>query len=410
MMKKLLTILGVPVLCVAGFAVAQIGSSRLAKFTRPLPQAVLTNYPAASTDRADKLPTSERASFNADGWREASSNYNYSFPRDHASHSDYKIEWWYYTGNLESKTGRRFGYQLTFFRSGVVMQTANPSRWAVRDLYMTHFCISDIENQKFYSFERLNRAGVGWAGADTNSYRVWNEDWQARLDGNTHVLDAERENYKLALQLTPEKTEIIHGENAISQKGAQVGNASHYVSLTRMRTTGTITVDGETFDLTGLSWMDHEFGTSFLEENQIGWDWFSIQLDDRRELMLFQIRRKDGSIDQHSSGTLIDADGRATRIAFGEFTLKPTGTNWSSQVSQATYPTEWLIEIPKLELRLTVRAAFGNQELQTTESTGVTYWEGSVSIEGTSRAQVVGGRGYLEMTGYAGQNMGAIFQ
>jgi predicted secreted hydrolase len=361
------------------------------------------------------LPTAPSAEYlqaktNREGWREATAGYEYAFPRDHASHPDYKIEWWYYTGNLETAAGRRFGYQLTFFRTGVVPQTNNPSRWAVRDLFMTHFCISDIEQNSFHSFERLNRAGVGWAGAETNLYHVWNEDWQARLDGKTHVLGAESEGYKIDFQLTPEKAEVIHGERGISQKGAQAGNASHYVSLTRMRTTGKITVGGEVFEVTGLSWMDHEFGTSFLEEAQTGWDWFSIQLDDGRELMLFQLRRSDGSIDPRSSGTLVDTDGRATHISTGEFTLKPTGAEWRSETSQAVYPTEWQIAIPRFDLRLQVQAAFAGQELRTAESTGVTYWEGSVSVQSESGAPPVRGRGYLEMTGYSGQNMGAIFQ
>jgi predicted secreted hydrolase len=357
---------------------------------------------------AAKPELSEQKTPNKEGWREATAGYQYAFPRDHASHNDYKIEWWYYTGNLETSTGRRFGYQLTFFRTGITPQVGNPSRWAVRDLYMVHFCISDIEQKAFHSFEKLNRAGIGWAGAESDFYRVWNESWQAQLEGKEHLLKADNGDYQLDLRLSTDKSEVIHGENGISQKGALAGNASHYVSLTRLRSTGNITVGGETFAVTGLSWMDHEFGTSFLEENQTGWDWFSIQLDDNRELMMFQIRHADGSIDSRSSGTLIEADGRAIHIPFGEFNLKPTGVNWRSEASGATYPIEWLIELPRFDLRLKVKATFDNQELRTTESTAVTYWEGSVDVEGANGERK--GRGYLEMTGYSGQNMGAIFQ
>jgi predicted secreted hydrolase len=345
-----------------------------------------------------------------EGWREATAGYQYAFPRDHASHNDYKIEWWYYTGNLETSTGRRFGYQLTFFRTGITPQVGNPSRWAVRDLYMVHFCISDLEKKAFHSFEKLNRAGIGWAGAESDFYRVWNEDWQAQSDGKDHVIKADNGDYQLDLRLAPDKSEVIHGENGISQKGALAGNTSHYMSLTRLHSTGNIVVGGETFTVTGLSWMDHEFGTSFLEESQTGWDWFSVQLDDNRELMMFQIRRADGSIDSRSSGTLIEADGRAVHIPFGEFNLKPTGKSWRSEASGATYPTEWLIELPRFDLRLNVKAAFEDQELRTTQSTAVTYWEGSVDIDDANGGGKVKGRGYLEMTGYSGQNMGAIFQ
>jgi predicted secreted hydrolase len=344
---------------------------------------------------------------NKDGWREAEAGYRYEFPRDHAAHEDYAIEWWYYTGNLQAKDGRRFGYQLTFFRVGVTRQPVNPSRWAVRDLYMTHFAISDIERQQFHSFDRINRAGVGWAGAATGEYRVWNEDWSARLDGREHVLSASSGDYKIDLRLTPAKPEVAHGESGISRKGPSAGNASHYYSLTRLETRGELIAGGETFAVTGLSWMDHEFGTSFLEEEETGWDWFSIQLDDGRELMLFQIRRRDGQIDPSSSGTLIERDGRATPIRFGEFALAASDV-WRSPASQAEYPTAWTIDLPQNQLKLTTRAAFADQEWRTAESTGVTYWEGSINVEGAAAGRRVTGRGYLEMIGYAGRNMGAI--
>jgi predicted secreted hydrolase len=359
---------------------------------------------------AAKPESAEQKSLNREGWREATAGYQYLFPRDHASHNDYKIEWWYYTGNLETVSGRRFGYQLTFFRTGITPQAANPSRWAVRDLYMVHFCISDIEQKAFHSFEKLNRAGIGWAGAASDSYRVWNEGWQAQMQGKEHLLKAGNGDYQLDLRLSPDKPEVIHGENAISQKGALAGNASHYFSLTRLASTGSLRVGGESFAVTGLSWMDHEFGTSFLEESQTGWDWFSIQLEDKRELMMFQIRRADGSLDPRSSGTLIEADGRAVHIPFADFNLRPTGASWRSEASGATYPVGWLIDLPRFALRLNVKAAFDNQELKTTESTAVTYWEGSVDVEGTNGESKIKGRGYLEMTGYSGQNMGAIFQ
>ncbi|HKQ07383.1 MAG TPA: lipocalin-like domain-containing protein [Blastocatellia bacterium] len=342
-------------------------------------------------------------------WREAEAGYRYEFPRDHAAHPDYGLEWWYYTGNLRAGNGRRFGYQLTFFRVGVTRHPVNPSRWAVRDLYMTHFAISDIDRRQFHSFDRINRAGPGWAGAATDAYRVWNEDWSAQLESGAHHLSASDGDYKIDLRLTTARPEVIHGEDGISQKGPSAGNASHYYSLTRLATTGQMTVGGEAFEVEGLSWMDHEFGTSFLEAEATGWDWFSIQLDDGRELMLFEIRRRDGQIDPRSSGTLIDRDGRTTHLRFGEFTLAASDV-WRSPASQAEYPTAWTIELPRFQLHLETRAAFAEQELRTTESTGVTYWEGSINIIGTADGQPVTGRGYLEMTGYAGQNMGAILK
>ncbi len=351
--------------------------------------------------------TTAPAASSANDWQEAQAGYQFSFPRDHAAHPPYRIEWWYYTGNVETAEGRRFGYQLTFFRTGVTPTPTSTSQWAVRDLYMAHFAISDLDNNRFYSFERLNRAGVHWAGAETTDYRVWNEGWEVRLEGDEHVLTASDRNCKLALRLTPEKLPVIHGENGLSQKGASTGNASHYYSYSRLRTSGTIEVDGQPFTVTGLSWMDHEFGTSFLEKDQIGWDWFSLQLQDGRELMLFQIRRADGSIDPHSSGTIVETNGRATHLPVGTFSLVPE-QYWQSPESSARYPIVWTLTLSHPDLQVRVKAALPDQELRTEASTGVTYWEGSVIVTGKSGTSDVQGRGYLEMTGYIGKSMGPM--
>lgn len=355
-------------------------------------------------------------------WLEARPDYQFSFPRDHAAHPDNRIEWWYYTGNLETRSGRRFGYQLTFFRIGVVREPGNASRWALRDLYMAHFAVSDIDQQAFHSFERINRAGIGWAGAEISNraaqekeslgpesaVRVWNEDWDARIDRNRHTLRASEEGFSLDLVLMPSKNEVVHGEKGVSQKGSSTG-ASHYYSLTRLETSGKIVVDGEDFEVEGRSWMDHEFGTGFLDDRQVGWDWFSLQLEDGRDLMLFQLRGRDGSIDPRSSGTLIEADGRAIHLHAEDFSLMP-GRLWRSSDSGARYPIEWEVELERYGLGLRVTAAFEDQELLTPESTGVSYWEGSVAIEGESRDKKVVGRGYLEMTGYTGVSMGLLLR
>jgi len=343
-------------------------------------------------------------------WKQAQASFKLSFPRDHVSHPDYRIEWWYYTGNVLSPSGERFGYQLTFFRIGVDPKPANPSRWAVRDLFMTHFAITDIFGKRYRFSERINRSGVGWAGASTEQYHVWNQDWEVRLDerGHHHLI-ARNEEMSIDLMLSPGKPPVLHGMNGFSQKGGQRGNASHYYSLTRMPTSGRLTFAGRSFAVEGLSWMDHEFGTSVLEEDQVGWDWFSIQLEDGTELMLFQLRRLDGRADSHSSGTWVDASGYAKPIQFSEFEMKGTHP-WQSVQSAARYPTEWEIQSASLKLNVLVKPAVLNQELQTKESTGVNYWEGAVEVVGTREGRPVKGRGYLEMTGYGGQVMSRLFK
>jgi predicted secreted hydrolase len=344
-------------------------------------------------------------------WKEASPDRRIQLPADHASHPDYKLEWWYYTGNLDAADGRRFGYQLTFFRIGVDPAPVNPSAWAVRDLYMTHLALTDVNGKAYRFSERMNRSGPGWAGASVDTYRVWNEDWSASLaaDG-VHRLQASNPAFAVDLHASEDRRAVLHGNQGYSRKGAASGNASHYYSLTRMPTRGTITIEGRTIDVTGLTWMDHEFGTSFLEPEQVGWDWFSIQLDDGRDLMIFQLRRADGSIDPRSSGTLVQADGTAVPITLESgFRLEP-GRRWKSPASGAEYPLGWTIRLPRESMTLTVASAVDDQELHTERSTGVTYWEGAIDVAGTAGGRAVKGRGYLEMTGYSGTPMGRFMR
>jgi predicted secreted hydrolase len=351
-------------------------------------------------------------------WKEAKAGYQFSFPRDHAAHPDFKIEWWYYTGNVTAADGRRFGYQVTFFRVGIDFMPANPSKWAVRDLYMTHLAVSDAKGQRYRYAEKLTRGGPGLAGAKTDTYYTWNDDWSAGIRDQgpgiraQHVLRANSAQAGIDLVLDEGKAPAINGINGINQKGAREGNASHYYSLTRMPTRGAITIDGERFEVSGQSWMDHEFSTSFLEPEQRGWDWFSIQLSDNRELMLYRMRRADGSHDPRSSGTLVDAGGRTTHLTNSDFTLTPGRSTFTSR-NGAVYPTEWKVAVPAHQIDLTVTTPLNDQELSLVESTGIAYWEGMIDVTGSqavgsSGRQVLTGSGYLEMTGYHG-SLGRIF-
>jgi predicted secreted hydrolase len=329
----------------------------------------------------------------------------FRFPADHASHPEYRLEWWYYTGNLATAAGRRFGYQLTFFRVGVNIAPPSPSRWAIRDLFMAHLAITDIEAGKYFASEKLARPGVGTADARTETYRVWNGSWGARLENGRHVLQAESFAPPIALDLQLEegKPPVLQGEAGYSQKGPAPGNASHYYSLTRMPTTGSLTIDGKRHQITGQSWMDHEFGTSFLEPGQVGWDWFALQLDDGTDVMLYAMRRGDGSADPHSSGTLAPPSKATTRLRAADFSLQP-GRTWTSKATRGSYPVEWAVAVPGAQLLLTVQAALDGQEMSGVS--GVSYWEGAVEVRGTKAGEPITGRGYLEMTGYAGPPMG----
>ena len=324
----------------------------------------------------------------------------FSFPRDHYSHPQFRTEWWYYTGHVRSPDGRSFGYQLTFFRTGLRRERSSQSKWALKSLYFAHFALTD-ENEGAFTFrEKINRGALGQAGAAMDRFQVWIEDWTLKGDGRDHLLEARDPSMAIRFRLTPLKPPVVNGINGVSQKAEGEGYASHYYSITRMETRGELTIKGEVLTVEGMSWMDHEFGSSQLQSYQVGWDWFSIQMDNNTELMLYVIRHGDGSKDPYSSGTHIYPDGTSRHIRLEEFEIRVLKT-WKSRKTSSRYPARWNIRVPSLEVDLTVTPTVADQELTTQESTRVTYWEGSVKVEGKYKGKPISGVGYVELTGYA---------
>lgn len=340
--------------------------------------------------------------------------YRYAFPRDHFNHPEFQTEWWYYTGNVATPEGGRFGFELTFFRQGVNREPHDTGVWDVNDVWMAHLALTDLIGERYLHTERLNRAGAGLAGADLTNGRIWNGNWQARwtLDPSARAgfssqdLDAVTDRFSFKLSMQSEKDPVIHGANGISQKAAGPGRASHYISLTRLRTSGEIVVDQTKFQVQGLSWMDHEFFTHQLEPEQIGWDWFSLQFTDGSEVMLFQIRRKDGSVDPYSAGTYVDPGGHASHLSKSDFSLTPGNTPsqiWTSLETGARYPVEWSIKIPSLGLDAALSTRLRMQEMTGQSRLPPPYWEGAIDVIGTKGPQALQAFGYLEMTGYTGK-------
>jgi predicted secreted hydrolase len=338
-------------------------------------------------------------------FRAALPGYHYVFPRDYFSHPAFQTEWWYYTGNLRTVDGRKFGFELTFFREGVTRDPAANSTWGVRDLYLAHFAISDLDGNKFLHTERINRSGPGIAGADWSQQRVWNGNWSVAWANGAENLNAIADQFAISLSLQPQKPLVIHGENGVSQKSAGEGRASHYFSETRLRTSGSLEIDSKKYQVTGLAWMDHEFFTQQLAPDLAGWDWLSLQLDDNTELMLFHIRRKDGTIDPYSAGTFVDAQGHSRRLKANDFQLEPTGETqpgraWTSPVTRATYPIRWKISVPSLGITLEASTPLPSQEFTSDSKFVPSYWEGAIFLTGIKNTEPLHGSGYLEMTGY----------
>lgn len=337
-------------------------------------------------------------------FRPAVSGYTFAFPADHGAHPRFRTEWWYYTGHLMTGNDRRFGFQLTFFRRGIAHPDvqANPSRWAIRDLYLAHFALTDVANQRFRYAEKISRAGLGRAGAEERLLHVWIDRWEAKgstADATVHRLRADGDGVAIDLTLEPSKPPVVHGHHGLSLKGNEPGQASHYYSLTRLTTRGTVTLDQAHFQVEGDSWMDHEFGSADLGSGLVGWDWFGLQLNDGMELMVYRIRHADGTAAGVSSGTLVFPDGEIRHLNASDFRLEALDS-WVSPTSGARYPARWRLTLPDVPLQLTITPVVADQELVTRRSTQVTYWEGAVRILGTHAGRSVEGRGYTELTGY----------
>lgn len=339
------------------------------------------------------------------GFQRASAETPIVFPDDFGPHPEYQTEWWYYTGNLLTSDGERFGYQLTFFRRGLIPPGKVPERssnLATDQVYLAHFALTDVEGKKHYAFEKLARSSGGLAGAQIKPYKVWLEDWIVEeIRSNEYRLYARQDEFEIDLFLSSKKSPVLHGKQGYSQKGAEPGNASYYYSQTRLISEGKITIQSRQYQVSGLSWKDHEYSTSALSPGQVGWDWFSIQLDNQYELMVFQIRREDGTIDAYSSGTLITPDAEPIHLDKDEFSIEILDY-WRSPRSRANYPSAWRIEIPSQNISLEIKPYLKDQEM----NLAYIYWEGAVFVSGEQDGKTVAGNGYVEMTGYAGSMAG----
>jgi predicted secreted hydrolase len=335
---------------------------------------------------------------------------SFSFPRDHFSHPEFGTEWWYYSGHLSDRQKRSFGYQLTFFRTGLKRETKTKSKWAIQSLYFAHLALTDESNKRFQYREKIHRGSLGEAGASEKTFRVWIEDWSLEGKGPTlgdHFLKAGDQELGIELTLTPQRKPVIHGESGISQKAEGEGYASHYYSITRLKTEGNIFLGKQVIPVQGISWMDHEFGSGQLREYQTGWDWFSIQLGHGIDLMFYQIRHRNGKIDPYSSGAIVFANGNHQYLPLKDFQIQSLD-QWKSPKSGAIYPSRWHIKVPEHRIELTLIPTVEDQELITQESTRVTYWEGSVRAEGRYQGDSIKGMGYVELVGYAKPFSGKI--
>jgi len=368
------------------------------------------------------------------------------FPRDWGAHPAFRNEWWYFTGTLRSAAGRRFGVELTFFRTATSPRPPDlDSPWATNQVYMAHFALTDEAGRKFHAYDRFERGALGLAGAQPDPFRVWVRDWElssvdaplprdVALPGSGRATAAEptprarpssivdrrsgggapaggeawRSAVPLRLYATadtaggvavdlraePGDGLVVQGASGLSRKGPEPGNASYYYSFPRMRVRGRVMIGSDTVAVTGAGWLDREWSTSALDPSLAGWDWFGLRLDDGRDLMVYRLRRKDGSVDPYSAGVVVDADGRVRHLAARDVLLEVLDT-WTSPTTGVRYPSRWRLRVPVAGLDLVVTPWLPQQELDVT----FRYWEGAVDVRRAVGGDIVG-RGYVELTGY----------
>ena len=334
----------------------------------------------------------------------ATAPYTYHFPRDHFAHDRYRTEWWYFTGHVHDATGRRFGFELTFFRIGLEPYASHwrpgESRWRSAQLYPAHFAITDERAKTFVFCQTLARDALSQGFASQQALNVHAGNWflSGTREGRPQMrLHAEDGGNAIDFELHSTKPPAINGLNGISRKGSCSSCASHYYSFTRLQTTGTLTRDGVRYSVSGVSWMDHEYGSDELQRNQTGWDWFSLQLDDGREVMLYRLRQRDGSTTPQSSGSLVAKDGSVHYLPLHDFTIDET-SSWRSPHTHAQYPSGWRVQVDGVAPALILTPVLNDQEL--VDATGTTYWEGAVDVRDAATGRTLGA-GYVELTGYA---------
>jgi predicted secreted hydrolase len=326
----------------------------------------------------------------------------FEFPRDHGPHPAFRQEWWYFTGNLAAPSGERFGFELTFFRVALVPpadRRVEASAWRAREIYVAHFAVTDVARKRFRFQQKLARAALGLAGAQSAPLHVWLDGWslQESATGNSRQwkLHAAQPGYAIDLALELQSAPVLNGAAGLSRKSEQPADATYYYSVPRVAVTGRLMRDGKPLELHGLAWLDREWGSGGLGPRQAGWDWFGLQMEDGSALMFYALRGKDGARDVHSAGTFIAADGSTRALSNTEVSIA-VGDSWRNR-SGERYPAAWRIRVPALALDLSVHPALADQELRTTPP----YWEGAVDVSGERGGEILRGRGYVELVGYA---------
>ena len=321
-------------------------------------------------------------------------DYSIELPRDEGSHPQFRTEWWYLTGWLESESGEAFGFQVTFFRNRPGVDEDNPSRFVARQVLFAHAAVSDQRQGALMRGEKSARAGFGLAEAAEGSLAVKIDNWSLRQEGERYFAVASTSEFALQLECDRTQPPLLNGKNGFSQKGPQPQFASYYYSLPQLRTSGRIAIGGREHRVQGVAWFDHEWSSSMFDEHARGWDWIGLNLDDGGALMVQRIRDDAGH--QYWGAATLREPGLPDRAHAPDEIAWSALRRWRSSRTGVTYPVEWKITVGGRTILL--RPLLDDQENDARASTGTLYWEGAVRA--FDERGVAIGRGYLELTGY----------
>lgn len=332
------------------------------------------------------------------GFTHADAPWQYSFPDDHGAHPAYRLESWYFLGTLTTKQGRNFGFQLTFFRLGLTPEPVQrASAWATHQIYRGHFALTDVAQSRFLAFERFSRAALGLSGAKASPVRIWLEDWFVEgVNGGDEnaifYLRAGADDLRIDLDLRSAKPMVLgDGDNL-----PLPGGAFHAYLIPRLRAQGTLHLDDDTFQVEGLAWLDRAWGSLPLPQGQVALNRFVLQLDDGREILCFQLHRRDGGGRPINMGLVVRRDGSVLRLDRQDMAMDVLD-DWVSPRERTRYPARWRLRIPAEAIELDITPYIADQEM----NLSIRYWSGAVRITGKAGGRPVSGNGYVELTGYA---------
>ena len=324
-----------------------------------------------------------------------------NLPRDHAAHLDSRVEWWSLKGELHPSAGKSMGFHLAFIRSQVESAQESRSRFAPRHVIAARASLSDLDKAQQWHDQRVARMGFGLADMAEDDLRIVLHDWSLQRSGqapsNVFTGRIVAKDFQLDLRCQQTLMPLLSGEGGVLHRDPLLGYPTRYYAMVQLKVEGQVTARGNRQGVSGRAWLDHGWGRRMMAPDAVGSDWFCINMNDGGALMVFRMRRSDGT--SAWSGAALRRAGQPDKVFQIEEIKLTAGKTWRSPASGAVYPVEWRIELAGA--RYTVKARMQEQEVDGGNEIGDVFWEGLCDLQDAQGK--VAGTGYLEMTGYAAE-------